>query len=206
MISRGRSAALSGFLSRRGLLSAVGGIAVTPVLGGRGRAQPPSDPPAFRTSRYQFTIIRPIAELQPVVLSDLRGRAARLAPLPGKVLLINFWATWCDACRIDLPMLERFHVAMGDRVAVAAVSTDKIDRERIRIHLEKLSIRRLPVFLDPDGRLAGNSLERPAPLRLYGMPITYLVDASGRIGGYVLGTADWLSDDAQRLLAYYAAT
>jgi thiol-disulfide isomerase/thioredoxin len=146
-----------------------------------------------------------MTELQPIVLTDLRGRAARLAAVPGKVLLINLWATWCDACRIDLPLLERFHIAMGDRVAVAAVSTDKIDREKVRTHLERLSIRRLPIFLDPDGRLASNSTERPTPLRLYGMPITYLIDASGRIGGYVLGSADWLSEDAQRLLAYYAS-
>jgi hypothetical protein len=103
-------------------------------------------------------------------------------------------------------MLERFHAAMGGRISVAAVSTDKIDREKIRTHLERLSIRRLPIFLDPDNRLASNPTERPAPLRLYGMPITYLIDASGRIVGYVLGAADWLSEDAQRLLAYFAST
>jgi thiol-disulfide isomerase/thioredoxin len=145
-------------------------------------------------------------ELRPVVLNDLRGRATPLAAVPGKVLLVNLWATWCEACRIDLPMLERFHVAMGDRVAVAAVSTDTTNRENVRSYLEKLSIHRLPILLDPDGRVASNSTESPAQLTAYGMPITYLIDASGRIAGYISGALDWLADDAQRLLAYYSST
>jgi thiol-disulfide isomerase/thioredoxin len=129
-----------------------------------------------------------------------------MSALPGNVLLINFWATWCEACRTDLPLLERFHEAVRGRVNVVAVSSDKANREKVRVYLEKLSIRRLPVYLDPDGRLASSSSDSLAPMRLYGMPITYLVTPYGRIAGYISGPVDWLSDDAQRLLAYYAAS
>lgn len=192
-------------LSRRAVLGGLGGIALMPCLDVRSGARSADGLPVFRNSRYQFTLIRPAKELRPLELKDLNGRAARLRPIRGKMLLINLWATWCDACRTDLPMLERFHLAMGDRVSVATIPTDTVDRDKVRSYLEKLSIRRLPVFLDPDRRLASNSAEDPAPLTIYGMPITYLIDASGRMAGYILGTTDWLTEDARRLLAYYAA-
>lgn len=197
--------ALSKVLSRRGILAALGGIGASPFLG-QGRAQPQESPPAFRTARYQFTFIRPVEKLRPVVLNDLRGRATTLAAVPGKVLLINLWATWCEACRTDLPMLERFHVAMGDRVAVAAISMDKSGQTDVKSYLEKLSIHRLPILLDPDRRLASNSTEPAAQLTAYGLPITYLIDAAGQLEGYIAGAADWLADDAQRLLVHYSST
>ena len=177
-----------------------------PFLDERGSAQQRGGPPTFETARYQFTLLRPSVDLGTVQLTDLKGKAARLMPIQGKVLLINLWATWCDACRVDLPMLERFHTAMGNKVSVAAVPTDTSDRDKIRSYLDRISIRRLPVFLDPDRRLASPSGNATAPLAVYGMPITYLIDASGRIAGYILGSTDWLSEDAQRLLAYYAAS
>lgn len=206
MDSSSPMSAMSEILSRRGMLAALGGIGALPFLGLPRRAQSQESPPIFRTARYQFTFLRPTAELRPVVLNDLRGKVTSLASVPGRVMLINLWATWCEACLIDLPMLERFHNTMGDRVAVAAVSMDTIGRAEVKSYLDKLSIRRLPVLLDPDGRLANNSAERPAQLSAYGMPITYLVGASGRVEGYIEGTADWLADDAQQLLAYYSST
>lgn len=196
---------LSKVLSRRGMLAALGGIGTSPFLG-QGSAQPQESPPAFRTARYQFTFIRPVEKLRPVVLNDLRGRATSLAAVPGKVLLINLWATWCEACRTDLPMLERFHVAMGDRVAIAAISMDKSGHTEVKSYLEKLSIHRLPILLDSDRRLASSSTEPTAQLTAYGLPITYLIDAAGQLEGYIAGAADWLADDAQRLLAHYSST
>lgn len=204
MDSSTSKSALSKMLSRRGILAALRGIGASPFLGPWGRAQSQENPPIFRTSRYQFTFIRPVEKLRPVVLNDLRGRATSLAAAPGKVLLINLWATWCEACRIDLPMLERFHVAMGDRVAVAAISMDRRGTE-VKSYLEKLSIHRLPILLDPNGRLASNSAEPSAQLTAYGLPITYLIDPAGQLEGYIAGAADWLADDAQKLLAYYSS-
>lgn len=192
-------------LSRRAVLGSLLGSAALPILAVPGHAQSDDRPPVFETTRHQFTIIRPQRALPAVSLIDISGRPATLRPAPGKVLLINIWATWCEACRADLPLLERFHLSAGGRVEVAAVSVDKTDRQRVRAYLQKLSIRKLSVYLDPDGRLASNATENPAPLPIYGMPLTYLVTPSGRVAGYMPGVADWLAEDAQRLLAYYAS-
>src|SRR5262245_25066705 len=84
-------------VSRRTVFAPLLGLAAATLLGEHGRAQPQNDPPLFRTPRHQFTLVRPLKTLPTVSLTDLRGRAARIAPVPGKVLLINIWATWCDA-------------------------------------------------------------------------------------------------------------
>ncbi|MBK5656648.1 MAG: TlpA family protein disulfide reductase, partial [Rhizobium sp.] len=176
-----------------------------PIFASSALAQLDRGPPMLRNSRYQFTLLRTTKKVHDVKLAGLDDHPTILTPQPGKLLLVNLWATWCEACRIELPSLERLHVATGDRLQVVAVPTDTADRGKVRSYLGKLSVYRLPVFLDPERRLVGNSADDPAPLTLYGMPLTYLIDATGDTTGYIQGATDWLSSDAQRLLAYYMA-
>ena len=191
--------------SRRAALTSLAASAASSLLASSGRAQSDDRPPVFQTARHQFIIVRPSNLLPTISLTDVSGRPAQVAPVPGKVLLINIWATWCEACRADLPLLERFHKVAGHQADIVAVSIDKSDRQQVKNYLQKLSIRTLPVYLDPDGKLAGNAAASTAPLAIYGMPLTYLITPSGRIAGYMAGVADWLAKDAQDLLAYYAA-
>lgn len=192
-------------LSRRAAMASLLGSAALPMLARPGRAQNGDRPPVFQTARHQFIIVQPSKILPAVSLTDVNGRPAKLAPTPGKILLVNIWATWCEACRVDLPLLERFQKVSGGRVDLAAVSIDKTDRQQVKNYLQKSAIRALPIYLDPEGRLASRSTDNTAPLPIYGMPLTYLITPSGRIAGYMAGVADWLAKDAQELLAYYAA-
>lgn len=197
----------NGAVSRRAVVvTSLAGLVGLPFLAGRGTAKEFDHPPVFSTKRYQFTMIEPAAQMPSVTLMDDKGKPKRLAAEPGKILLLNFWATWCEACRYDLPLLERFATKFANRINVAAVSTDSAgELGKVGPYLRELSIRSLPIYLDPDGHLARNSLESEAAFSLaYGMPVTYLITPSGRIAGYILGVADWLSADAQKLLAYYA--
>lgn len=158
--------------TRRALLTALGGTAAAPLLATGPKAQVGLGAPVLRNSRYQFTLLRTSKKLHDVELKGLDGRALRLSPVPGNVLLVNLWATWCGACRTELRSLERLHAGVGGRVQVAAVPIDSADRGKIQSYLDQLPVRRLPVFLDPEHQLAGNSADDPAPLTLYGMPIT----------------------------------
>jgi len=191
--------------SRRDLLGVALGAAASPLLGRLAGAEVDRDPPLLRNSRHQFTLLRGAKRVHDVELKDLNGRARRLSPVAGKVTLVNLWATWCEACRVELPIFERLQGTIGDRVTVTAVPTDTADRTKVRDFLESLNVRRLNVLLDPGRRLTSASADEAAPLTLYGMPITYLVDAGGATAGYIMGATDWASDDAQRLLAYYIA-
>lgn len=190
-------------ISRRRVFAPLVGIATLPFVHAPAAAEVLDNPPVFRTARRQFTIAQPPKTLPQVPLTGLDGRTARLAPTPGRILLINLWATWCDACRLELPMMERLH-ASGTGVNVAAVSTEKKDRREIADFLARLSVRSLPILLDPEERLASASPTSTAPLGVYGMPVTYLVTPSGRIAGFIEGVAEWASEDGRRLLAYYA--
>lgn len=192
-------------LSRRAALASLLGSAALPLLAGPGNAQSDDRPPVFQTARHQFIIVEPSKILPTVSLTDVSGQPAKLGPTPGKILLVNIWATWCEACRADLPLLERFQKVAGSRIDVAAVSIDKTDRQLVKSYLQKSAVRALPIYLDPEGRLASKSTENTAPLPIYGMPLTYLITPSGRIAGYMAGVADWLAKDAQELLTYYAS-
>jgi thiol-disulfide isomerase/thioredoxin len=192
-------------ISRRTVLTSLIGLGSPQLMANASVAEEFDNPPVFATVRHQFTLIEPAMQMPAVTLMDGADRRTRLAPIPGKILLLNFWATWCEACQLDLPLLERFHDAIGERVRVAAVSTDTAEqRGRIKPYLNRLSIRSLPIYLDPEGRLASSSVSTEAPFVLLGgMPVTYLITPSGRVAGYILGVADWLAEDAQKLLAYY---
>jgi thiol-disulfide isomerase/thioredoxin len=188
-------------MTRRAVLGGVPAAVVVPA-GAAERGHPPT----FRTVRHQFTLVRPARLLPSLRLVGLNGRATDLT-LPGQVTLVNFWATWCAACRTELPILERLSGAMADRgVRVIAISVDQGGRETVTPFLRSLNIKRLPVYLDPEGLVAHADREnrRNAPFALYGMPISYVIDRAGRIVGYLPGEADWTSPEGQNLLAHYA--
>lgn len=183
------------------------GLAAT-VLSGAGVARcvpQESNPPYFQSGRFQFTLLKPTPSLPSLVLFPLHGKAIDLASLRGRPILINFWATWCDACRIELPVLDRLAQRYrGSELAIVAIAEDRAERGVVERFAQKQSIRKLNIYLDPSGYVAFSDAEnkRRAPFALYGMPITYAVTASARIIGYMPGAADWESADAGRLLEF----
>lgn len=195
-------------ISRRAAL----GHAVRGVLGAAAAtlvAQAPErahadDPPLFGSARHQFTGLRPVRTVAPLLLTRLNGTSTSFASLRGKVVLVNFWATWCPACRTELPSLERLQMALGGAgFEVAAISVDRDGAAAVTLFLSRLNIRRLPVYLDAGGRTWSKDGDASAPFTLYGMPISYLVDPEGGIRGYLAGDADWSSDEARALIASY---
>src|SRR5712692_7605702 len=143
------------------------------------------DIPTFESGRYQFTIIRPQRELPSIRLFRLEGGTIDLSSLRGKPILLNFWASWCAACRTELPILEQqYRNAWRRDLHVAAVSEDRSNRETVERFVKTLGLQTLPIYLDPSGYVAysDGANERNAPFALYGMPITYLIASSGLIG------------------------
>ncbi len=163
--------------------------------------------PQFETIRHQFIQVRSAAPVPDIDLPCTDGSMLNLAKLKGKVVLVNFWATWCPACRVEMPMLDRLQQIKGrDSLAVVAVSVDQGGRSVVTPYLRKLNLRHVTVCVDPESRIthANGRGDTTSPFGLYGMPISYVIDRSGQVQGYMLGQADWSSEAAMRLLDHYA--
>lgn len=120
---------------------------------------------------------------QPLALTDLGGRPHDLAEYRGKVLVVNFWATWCPPCREELPSLERLRDALQGRpFEVLAVNVAE-GEPRVTRFLAEVPLR-LPVLLDRDG-------DAQRAWKVRGLPATFLLDREGAIRFWYLGELDW---------------
>jgi cytochrome c biogenesis protein CcmG/thiol:disulfide interchange protein DsbE len=105
-------------------------------------------------------------------LSDLGGREVDLASLRGKVVAVNFWATWCQPCKEELPALAQAWRAGEGCLEVLGVTEDS-PRDEVVGEAGRQAIP-YPVLLDPDGAVA-------RAYRVSGLPSTVLVDTEGRV-------------------------
>ncbi len=152
-----------------------------------GRSAPAGRADAFPVSRPAETIAAPDFELH-----DLAGQAVRLRDFRGRVVLLNFWATWCVPCREEMPALQGLAQELGPRgLAVVGVNL-KEPRSRVEAFVREHGLR-FPVLLDAEGR----SSER---YQVFALPATFLVDRRGALVGTVLGIRDWTGPDARAYL------
>ena len=134
------------------------------------------------------------APQEPVIGPD--GAEMTLADFRGRVVLLNFWATWCAPCVREMPSLDRLQAALGpEGLTVVAVSEDR-QRERAASFLVEHDLDNLELYHDPRGKLART-------MKLRGLPATFLLDRSGRILGSLHGPAEWDSDEAKALIGWY---
>jgi thiol-disulfide isomerase/thioredoxin len=129
----------------------------------------------------------------PLVLQDLNGRTHRLADYRGKVVLVNFWATWCEPCRDEMPSIERLRQSLaGKPFEVLAVNIGE-PLGRIERFLEKMPLG-FPVLLDRDSGAAKAWKARV-------VPATFLVGPDGRIRYVHYGELDWSSEPVRKRVA-----
>jgi thiol-disulfide isomerase/thioredoxin len=188
--------------NRRTVVAGMMGATASLALPGRASA---GGPPPFATVRHQFTEVRGARPVPAVSIPRLGAAALDLTSLRGKVVLVNFWATWCPACRTELPILDRLARSSRADLAVVAITTDR-DRSLVAPFVKKLNLRHLTIGFDPGGLVAragaGDGVD--TPFALYGMPISFLLGVTGQVEGYLTGEADWTSQEASRLFDYYA--
>ncbi|MFN0102751.1 MAG: TlpA family protein disulfide reductase [Bryobacteraceae bacterium] len=116
-------------------------------------------------------------------LTDASGNAVRLAGFKGKVVLLNFWATWCPPCKTEIPWFVEFQRAYGDAgLVVLGVSMDENGWESVRPSLETMPVNyRIMVGNDEIARQFGG---------VETLPTTFLIDRAGRIAVSHAGLAD----------------
>ena len=128
-------------------------------------------------------------------LATLDGKQASLNDYRGKVVLLNFWATWCVPCRKEMPSIQTLWDRYKDQdLVVLAVSEDDGKREQITKFIRKIKVN-FPILLDQDLKI-GDSYMLP------GLPTTYLIGRDGTIAATIVGTQDWSRREAQALIQY----
>jgi cytochrome c biogenesis protein CcmG, thiol:disulfide interchange protein DsbE len=117
-------------------------------------------------------------------LTGLDGHAVDLATQRGKVVILNFWATWCPPCVEEMPSLERLHRTLGpEGLVVISVSVDE-DEATLREFVTKHGVT-FPVLRDPSRRVANDVY------RTTGFPETFVIDAAGVLREKFIGPAEW---------------
>ena len=130
------------------------------------------------------------AAAQPLELEDLEGRTHRLADYRGKVVLVNFWATWCAPCREEMPSLERLRSSLEGRPFVV-LAVNVAEGGRVAGDFMKAMPLGFTVLLDRDGRTT-----KAWGARI--LPATYVLGPEGEVRFRHVGALDWSSAEAQR--------
>jgi len=131
----------------------------------------------------------------PLRALDLQGHAWTLDALRGRVVLLNFWASWCAPCRIELPSLQTLAGFYGDAVQVLAINVGEGPRSILRfVQSSALDTSVLQVLLDP-AKDNARAWDAAAVL-----PTTVLIDAQGQPRLRVRGELDWSGARAQALI------
>jgi thiol-disulfide isomerase/thioredoxin len=126
-------------------------------------------------------------------LKDLEGREHALEAYRGKVVLVNFWATWCAPCLEEMPSIERLRQSLAGRpFAVLAVNLAEPD-ERVRAFLAKVPVG-FPVLMDREAAAA-----RAWKARM--LPATFIVGADGRVRYSYVGELDWSREPVRKQIA-----
>jgi peroxiredoxin len=127
-------------------------------------------------------------------LPALDGDTVRLSEQRGKVVFVNFWATWCAPCRDEMPAMERLYQRLrGDRFAMLAVSVDEGGEQAVRSFLADIP-HSYPILLDATSARRMEARTAQA-YGITGVPETFVIDPGGTIVEKVVGPADW-SDPA----------
>lgn len=129
-----------------------------------------------------------------IAFVDAKGGEHRLADYRGKYVLVNFWATWCAPCRLEMPSLDRLQAAMGGaRFQVVPIATIRNTVPAVQRFYKQAGVTQLPIRLDPHAALAHQ-------MGVMGLPVTVVLDPQGREIARLIGGADWDSKDAHALL------
>jgi thiol-disulfide isomerase/thioredoxin len=156
-----------------------------------------AEPPKFTGMSGDFSPIEPPEQIAAPTFQDRMGQPVNLDSFKGKVVVLNFWATWCPPCIAEMPALDKLQAELGgDDFAVVAVSTDRQGIKKSAPFYRRAGIKSLALYNDKRGDLLeafqGKSL-----------PVTVLLDRDGRIIGRMEGAANWDSAAAKALIAHY---
>lgn len=123
------------------------------------------------------------------------GGEATLGDYRGKVILLNFWATWCAPCRHEMPMLSELQSELGgEDFEVLTLATGRNMVPAMKKFFDEIGVTNLPLHRDPKQAVARE-------MAVFGLPATIVLDREGREIARLQGDADWSSENARAILS-----
>jgi thiol-disulfide isomerase/thioredoxin len=143
----------------------------------------------------QIQRIDPSPEAPDFTLRTLEDKTVSLSDYRGKVVFLNFWATWCGPCRSEMPSMEKLGQRfLNDAFIILAVDLREGEDE-VASFVEEYGLT-FSVLFDSSGAVGEMYGVR-------GIPTTFFIDPEGKVVGGAVGTRDWASDDAFNLIEHF---
>src|SRR3972149_5715772 len=126
-------------------------------------------------------------------LKDLDNKRISLKNYRGKVVMLNFWATWCTPCRLEMPSMEKLHRQFKDTGFVVLAVAAGGKAEGVSAFVKEYHIT-FYTLLDTDQGVAEE-------YKVWALPTTYFINAEGKIIGRVNGSRDWSAKEATQYIS-----
>ena len=112
-------------------------------------------------------------------LIDLVGKSQSLSQYRGKIVLVNFWATWCKPCTTEMPAMQKIYDKLRDKGFVVLAVNELEDDAKVREHIKQYG-HTFPVLMDRDNKVANQ-------FGVFGLPVSVFIDEKGIIQEYIKG-------------------
>jgi peroxiredoxin len=113
------------------------------------------------------------------VLVGLDGKEQRLSQYRGKVVLVNFWATWCKPCTTEMPAMQTTYDKIREKGFVVLAINELEDEAKVRDHIQQHG-HTFPVLMDRDNKVANQ-------FGVFGLPVSVFIDEKGVVREYIKG-------------------
>ena len=142
----------------------------------------------------KMTIANNTTSAPKTIFFDTGGKELTLNDFKGRLTLVNFWATWCAPCRIEMPSLDRLEDILGDeKFQVIAIAVEKTDISKIANFYQEEGIKNLKIFHD-------KSTKSGLYAKATGLPFTLLIDSEGKEVGRKDGPWEWDSKEVLEII------
>jgi len=125
-------------------------------------------------------------------ITSLDGREVSLSDMKGKVVFLNFWATWCGPCRSEVRDIQKLYESLKHKDFTVMAIDIREDAATVKKFMKKNSIN-FPVYIDRTGEIAMRYSVR-------GIPTTYIINPEGEVVGVAIGPREWASKSSIRLM------
>ena len=131
--------------------------------------------------------------LSKVEFKNLNLQDVDLAKNKGKIMILNFWATWCAPCKKEMPSLDKLSLYFKEKIIIYPINMEKPNREKTIKFFKDLKIESLKIYFDPDFKLAKK-------FKMRGLPTTILIDKNGMEFGRIIGEFNFEDEKFKKIL------